>query len=184
MKYSNPGGFCDHRVVRKLLVERLRHLSTAIKVGERSEMAFEFNLMEQAMMWVFGVAVNAATLERHKLVASGAICRYDCVSLGSFRRCTIVLRKLVVNNSPPDMIASQFIFLQMLAMNMFGEELLEHRLVERVQYARIQRGLCPTCGLAESTVQSSWVCPICEEAAQAVLDTDQRLNVEVVSTSV
>jgi hypothetical protein len=144
-------------------------------------MAFEFHLMEQAVMWVFGTAVNAVVLKQHKMMAAGAICKYDSVSRKSMRRCTIVLRKLVANNNPPEAIASQFVFLQMLALGMFGEELLEHRLVERIQFARIQHGLCPACGLAESRVQSSWVCPVCEDAAQTVLDTEQHSNIATAS---
>lgn len=171
-RYSNPEGFPDACTVKRLVVVRVRRFVAMMKTGELDEMAYEFNLFEQAMVWCYGAAINAAMLRQFRIAAmSGATARIEGVTPKSMRNCARRLKQMVLENAPVDTIAEQFVFLQSLAMALFGKEILDYRLSERIQFARLQHGLCPTCGLTASRAnEETSICAACEEAAQSILD--------------
>jgi ribosomal protein S27AE len=158
----------DFREARKLMITRLGKFTKLLRKGAAPEvMAFAFVLVEQAAYWCYGKAVNEAVLAAHSRRSSGASCRIDHANLRSLRRAAIILRKRIVIRCEPRDIAEQFLLIESLALLFFGKEVLDFRLLEHVQFARLQHGRCPGCGLSVNHVHEElWLCDRCTTIAQ------------------
>jgi len=159
----------DLREARKLLICRIGKFTKLLRKGAAPEvMAFSFVLVEQTAYWCFGKAINEAIVTAHSRRSSGASCRIDHANLLSLRRASVILRKRIALRCDACDIAEQFLFIESLALLFFGKEVLDFRLLERVQFARLQHGRCPGCGLSVNHVHEElWLCGRCSTIAQS-----------------
>jgi len=158
----------DFREARKLLIDRIGKFTKLLRQGAApGVMAYSFVLMEQTAYWCYGGAINDAVIVTHSHRASGSSCRIDYADLHSLRRASVILRKRIAMRCEARDIAEQFLVIEALALLFFGKEVLEFRLMERVQFARLQRGRCPGCGLSGNHAHEElWLCGRCTTVAQ------------------